>query len=125
MGFRLRVILWTPALAYEAFLLSGGSAATPAQIATVSFFGRFHGFPSGDHVHDQASAQEEAPPEPFTPVTSVGPPQLYSQLSMNDGTRITRLYKHALFLRFFQCGCLANCLLEQVKEHGVPACTQE
>jgi len=44
MDFRLRVILWTPALAYEAFLLSGGSTATPAQITTVSFLGGSLGF---------------------------------------------------------------------------------
>ena len=44
MGFRLRVILWTPALAYEAFLLSGGSTADPAQIATVAFWGGSTGF---------------------------------------------------------------------------------
>ena len=44
MGFRLRVILWAPALAYEAFLLSGGSTADPAQIATVSFLGGSTGF---------------------------------------------------------------------------------
>lgn len=44
MDFRLRVILWTPALAYEAFLLSGSSTATPPQIATVSFLGGSMGF---------------------------------------------------------------------------------
>jgi hypothetical protein len=44
MDFRLRVILWTPALAYEGFLLSGGSTAAPAQIATVGFLGGSLGF---------------------------------------------------------------------------------
>ena len=44
MGFRSRVILGTPALAYEAFLLSGGSTAHPAQIATVSLLDGSTGF---------------------------------------------------------------------------------
>ena len=44
MGFRLRMILWIPAFAYEGFLLSGGSNASLGQIATVGFLGASTGF---------------------------------------------------------------------------------
>lgn len=44
MDFRLRIILWIPAFAYEGFLLSGGSNASLGQIATVGFFWASVGF---------------------------------------------------------------------------------
>jgi hypothetical protein len=45
MDFRLRMILWIPALAYEGFLLSGGkNMASPGQILTVAFLGALLGF---------------------------------------------------------------------------------
>jgi hypothetical protein len=45
MDFRLRLLLWIPAFAYEGFLLSGGSrSASLAQIATLGFLGASLGF---------------------------------------------------------------------------------
>lgn len=45
MDFRLRLLLWIPAFAYEGFLLSGGSSsASVGQIATLSFLGATMGF---------------------------------------------------------------------------------
>ena len=45
MDFRLRLLLWIPAFAYEAFLLSGaGKSASLGQIATVGFLGASVGF---------------------------------------------------------------------------------
>jgi hypothetical protein len=44
MDFRLRMVVWIPALAYEGFLLSGGRSASPGQIATVGFLGATLGF---------------------------------------------------------------------------------
>ena len=45
MDFRLRLLLWIPAFAYEGFLLSGvRNPATLGQIATLSFLGASMGF---------------------------------------------------------------------------------
>jgi hypothetical protein len=44
MDFRLRLLLWMPAFAYEGFLLSGGRSASPGQIATLGFLGASTGF---------------------------------------------------------------------------------
>ena len=45
MDFRLRLVLWIPALAYEGFVLSGGRAfASPGQMATLGFVGAILGF---------------------------------------------------------------------------------
>jgi len=45
MDFRLRLLLWVPAFAYEGFLLSGGSkSASLGQIATLGFLGASMGF---------------------------------------------------------------------------------
>ena len=45
MDFRLRLILWIPALTYEGILLSGGRHfASLAQIATLGFLGAGLGF---------------------------------------------------------------------------------
>jgi hypothetical protein len=45
MDFRLRLLLWIPAFAYEGFLLSGGSnSASLGQIATLSLLGATMGF---------------------------------------------------------------------------------
>jgi hypothetical protein len=44
MDFRMRMMLWIPALAYEGYLLSGGSKASLGQSATLSFLGASLGF---------------------------------------------------------------------------------
>ena len=44
MAFRSRLLLWVPAFTYEGFLLSGGSKASPGQIATLGFLGASTGF---------------------------------------------------------------------------------
>ena len=45
MDFRLRMLLWIPALAYEGFLLSGGKTlASLGQLFTAAFFGALSGF---------------------------------------------------------------------------------
>jgi hypothetical protein len=45
MDFRLRLLLWVPAFAYEGFLLSGGSkSASLGQMVTLGFLGASMGF---------------------------------------------------------------------------------
>ena len=45
MDFRLRLLLWIPAFAYEGFLLSGGSkSASLGQMTTLGFLGGSLGF---------------------------------------------------------------------------------
>ena len=45
MDFRLRLLLWIPAFAYEGYLLSGGSnSASFGQITTLSLLGATMGF---------------------------------------------------------------------------------
>jgi hypothetical protein len=45
MDFRLRLLLWIPAFAYEGFLLTGGpNSASLGQIATLSILGATMGF---------------------------------------------------------------------------------
>ena len=45
MDFRLRLLLWIPAFAYEGFLLSGGNkSASLGQMATLGFLGASMGF---------------------------------------------------------------------------------
>lgn len=45
MGFRLRMILWIPTLAYDSFLLLGGkNLATLGQVVYAVFIGALLGF---------------------------------------------------------------------------------
>lgn len=44
MGFRLRMILWIPTLAYVAFLLLGGKNLTVGQVVYAVFLGSLLGF---------------------------------------------------------------------------------
>ena len=45
MGFRMRMILWIPALAYDGFLLFGGkNLASMGQVAYAAFLGALLGF---------------------------------------------------------------------------------
>ena len=45
MDFRLRLLLWIPAFAYEGFLLTGGpKSASLSQMATLGFLGAAMGF---------------------------------------------------------------------------------
>jgi len=44
MGFRLRMILWIPTLAYAAFLLDGKNLASLGQVVTAASLGALLGF---------------------------------------------------------------------------------
>ena len=45
MGFRMRMILWIPVLAYDGFLLFGGkNLASMGQVAYAAFLGALLGF---------------------------------------------------------------------------------
>jgi hypothetical protein len=85
MDFRLRLLIWIPALTYEGVLLTGGRRfASLGQIATLGFLGALLGFFARVYVHDKATPSRETPIEPLDVTWSGGSPrdrQLQSQLA--------------------------------------------